>query len=239
MDSKNSSLHGGVALFAYLALTKKGKELARYELNKAVHIIAKELDLNIDEAVRIVVNQAKPMVLNMLDDEDKRERFLEEVDAVLERSVSVSQTILPEEVDYYTSVTKYELSYLNEEHHFLKWSSIINRMNPEKVKGLAEAAYKDAECAAASQMHFWLAVIDYFLAAAFMSPVLTHEQRESCIQYAGKCQKIVLEYVSDRHDIIEACNDLWARLIDEFNKVKSSRGLMYEMRIINKWGQNN
>ena len=239
MDSTNSSLHGGVALFAYLALTQKGKELARYELNKAVHIIAKELDINLDDAMRVVVNQAKPIVSNMLEDEDKREQFLEEIDAVLRSSKSASHEIPPVKTDFYTPATEYELSYLHEKHQFSDWSSIINNMNPEKVKGLAEAAYKDAECAAASQIHFWLAVIDYFLTAAFMSPVITPEQRDSCIKSAGKCQKIVSEHLSDRHDILELCNNAWVQTIGELDKFKSLRDRLYEMKMINQWGQNN
>lgn len=126
---------------------------------------------------------------------------------------------------------------LEQIHNFAEWQGILRDWPPHSVITLALSAMPPEKFPATVQIHFWNAVIDYLLSAAFLAPDFTMEQREVHIGMAVKIQNVVSALWADQPEILNQAKRAWSASTDTFSELKGLKDTLLEQGLINRHGQ--
>lgn len=120
---------------------------------------------------------------------------------------------------------------------FSVWNALFNGLSPYQVAGLADAALDDPPRLARVQVHFWNAVIDHLLTAAFLAPEMDYEVRVRTVKMAGMHQDIVRDMLASKPDVLKMCEEAWDVTVQQASSQQDFRDKLFAAGAINLWGR--
>ncbi|RWD01432.1 MAG: hypothetical protein EOS58_25500 [Mesorhizobium sp.] len=237
LETQSTILQGAVVLMTYMAVNKRKAFLVQNLFADAVIAVSQTLDISRDDALSVIARFARDEISELLDDPKRRREFVRDLEA---RSTNIDFSAVEEEEFYDFSAgipAKFDES-LDDWKGFSEWSELFRSLSPRDVSALGSEALGDKPRVASVQTHFWNAIIDHMITAAFLAPELDDNLRVATIEMASKYQAVVRAMLKDKPDDLRMCEDAWELTAKQGNDLKGSRDMLFDIGSINRWGQN-
>lgn len=236
LETQSTLLQGAVVLMAYITVNKRKAFLIEDQFVNAVIAVSQTLDISRDDAINVVARFARDMISPLIDDREKRQEFIRDFES---RSTDIDFSVAKDEEthDFSAGIPAKFDDALNEWKEFSEWSELFRSLSPFDVATLGNEALGDKPRVARAQVHFWNAVIDHMITAAFLAPELDHDRRVATIEMVSKYQAVMRAMLEDKPDVVKMCEDAWETTIQQANTLKGSRDTLFDIGSINRWGQ--